>query len=273
MSAISIILLLLGIAVFIASFVLPEQKNKATESDHKLSEELIKEKLNQELEQVKSQIQDTVDETISYSVEKTERSMERLTNEKIQAINDYSDTVLEEINKNHKEVLFLYDMLNDKQTNLQETVKTVNTTVKEVEEKISRVQEKLSEESQNHQQTEKKENKAAPSTTSATTTTATVAKVKERTGAKPKTAGKSTAKSTAKDKEVLTEEFQPLHVKDVMDAKAINDIDIVVGESGRNNNEKILELHKSGKSKMAIAKELGLGVGEVKLVIDLFEGM
>ena len=40
-----------------------------------------------------------------------------------------------------------------------------------------------------------------------------------------------------------------------------------------NNNEKILELHRMNKSNVAIAKELGLGVGEVKLVIDLYEGM
>ena len=40
-----------------------------------------------------------------------------------------------------------------------------------------------------------------------------------------------------------------------------------------NNNDRILELHKKGKSNVAIAKELGLGVGEVKLVIDLFKGM
>ena len=41
--------------------------------------------------------------------------------------------------------------------------------------------------------------------------------------------------------------------------------------SGGNNNDRILEMHKQGKSNVAIAKELGLGVGEVKLVIDLFE--
>ena len=40
-----------------------------------------------------------------------------------------------------------------------------------------------------------------------------------------------------------------------------------------NSNEKILEMHRAGKSNMAIAKELGLGIGEVKIVIDLFEGM
>ena len=42
-------------------------------------------------------------------------------------------------------------------------------------------------------------------------------------------------------------------------------------QEGQNNNEKILEMHKQGKSTVAIAKELGLGVGEVKLVIDLYK--
>ena len=38
-----------------------------------------------------------------------------------------------------------------------------------------------------------------------------------------------------------------------------------------NNKDKIFKLHKEGKSKVEIAKTLGLGIGEVKLVIDLFE--
>ena len=33
---------------------------------------------------------------------------------------------------------------------------------------------------------------------------------------------------------------------------------------------KVLKMHKAGKSNVAIAKELGLGVGEVQLFIDLF---
>ena len=38
-----------------------------------------------------------------------------------------------------------------------------------------------------------------------------------------------------------------------------------------NNNDEILKMHKQGKSNVAIAKHLGMGVGEVKLVIDLYE--
>lgn len=40
---------------------------------------------------------------------------------------------------------------------------------------------------------------------------------------------------------------------------------------GRNYNDRVLELYKSGKSNVAIARELNLGVGEVKLVIELYK--
>ena len=51
------------------------------------------------------------------------------------------------------------------------------------------------------------------------------------------------------------------------------DLNTAGKNNGRNSNERILQLHEAGKSNMAIAKELGLGIGEVKLVIDLFEGI
>lgn len=39
-----------------------------------------------------------------------------------------------------------------------------------------------------------------------------------------------------------------------------------------NHNEKILKLHRDGMQHIDIAKELGLGLGEVKLVVDLYRG-
>ena len=39
-----------------------------------------------------------------------------------------------------------------------------------------------------------------------------------------------------------------------------------------NSNDIILELYQNGDSIIEIAKQLGLGVGEVKLVIDLYRG-
>lgn len=45
-----------------------------------------------------------------------------------------------------------------------------------------------------------------------------------------------------------------------------------IEELNANNNEKILLLHKAGRSDVEIAKELGLGLGEVKLVLGLYKG-
>ena len=40
-----------------------------------------------------------------------------------------------------------------------------------------------------------------------------------------------------------------------------------------NHNEKILALYSQGKSYVEIAKELGLGQGEVRLVVGLYKGV
>ena len=43
-------------------------------------------------------------------------------------------------------------------------------------------------------------------------------------------------------------------------------------QSASGNKYIILEMHKSGLSILEIAKNLGLGVGEVKLIVDLYQG-
>ncbi len=45
-----------------------------------------------------------------------------------------------------------------------------------------------------------------------------------------------------------------------------------VDQPNANSNARILQLHKLGKTDVEIAKELGLGLGEVKLVIGLYKG-
>jgi uncharacterized protein YneF (UPF0154 family) len=66
---------------------------------------------------------------------------------------------------------------------------------------------------------------------------------------------------------VETFEEQPLPEAAMMQVNPQNE-----EEDGVNHNEKILILHKQGVSDVAIARELGLGLGEVKLVIGLFKG-
>ena len=44
-------------------------------------------------------------------------------------------------------------------------------------------------------------------------------------------------------------------------------------DKNENKNDKILSLYETGMSNKDIAKTLGLGVGEVKLVVDLYKGL
>ncbi len=221
-----VVLLVIGIIAFVASFVIPERKRALKEEDRSLGEAQIKELVDAQMQDAKERVSDMVDETITYAVEKTERSMERLTNEKIMAMNEYSDTVLETIHKSHEEAVFLYDMLSNKQENLQEAVNQAELQAKK---------------------------------------------------AKAGTAKRGTAKrKTAKTESDVPGSERPESVQEKPDDKKTPEIALSfaqAGDGGRNNNEAILALHREGKSNMAIARELGLGIGEVKLVIDLYKGM
>lgn len=238
MERIEIVLLIAGGIIFILSFLIPGKKERGAGQTKQQAKEEISELVRQEMESVRDHIDDVVGEAVTYAMEKTERSLERLSNEKIMAVNEYSDTVLAEIHKNHEEAMFLYDMLNSKHVNLKNTVSEVNRTVKEAEKTVINFRSLVPE-----------------SLTAGKTGSG------ERTDAetKPQTAVlQPSAKQTPGGK--TEEAIRPPYDGDSQPE----------AEDGGNNNRRILELYSQGKSKVVIARELGLGVGEVKLVIDLF---
>ena len=253
MTTLEIILLFLGALIFIGSFIVPESKSEMDEVDKQLTQEQVQEMLKEEIKGVRSQVEDTVGETVSYFMERTERALERITNEKLTAISEYTETVLTDIHKSHEEVLFLYDMLNDKHQNIKDTATEVNKAVKEatvVVQEADLVKKEVSEATQALDEAFK------PMEISGLEILQQTVAVAEPSEQK-KPAEKKKIKPTAKKPEMSGIDLQ---------------FDSAQGTAD-NNNERILELHKKGKSNVAIAKELGLGVGEVKLVIDLFKGM
>ena len=232
MGILEIVLLIAGVIIFTGSFFLPLGGEKNTGIDQKAAKEEIHGLVEEEMNNVRSKMQDKMEETSEDAIEKAERALERLTNEKIMAVNEYSDTVLQEIHKNHEEAMFLYDMLNSKHANIKDTVSKMDKAVKAAENKTL--------------ENKTAENKAAAEKTATDKTAGTVAEEK---------------KADASQTETL---IQPENSPEIG----------FMGETvqeGQNNNEKILEMHKQGKSTVAIAKELGLGVGEVKLMIDLYK--
>ena len=221
MGALEIILLIAGVVIFIVSFLLPGGASEGSG----INEEQAKRELHilaeQELQGMRQRMAESVDEAKDDAVEKAERSLERLTNEKIMAVNEYSDTVLEEIHKNHEEAMFLYDMLNSKHANIKDTVSKMDRAAKAAEAKKSEDKKQKTED-------RKPETQNAETVGSGAVTGGEVAR--------------KTEKSTTPEKQ----------------------------ENGANNNDRILELYRQGESVVTIAKELGLGVGEVQLVIDLY---
>lgn len=243
MGVMEIILLIIGIGAFVVSFVLPAAKEEQPVVNRELTKEEINSLVKEQMKEIKSQVDDTVNEAVDYAMEKTERSLERISNEKIMAVNEYSDTVLAEINKNHQEVMFLYDMLNDKHVSLKNTASEVEKTAKEAKTATQEAQ------------------KASEEVKAATKSAEKIFPVfqplqpeKYKVAEPVETQVKELKKPRSKSK---TQE------KATVDKKATDNV---------NNNDAILKLHKAGKSKVEIAKELGLGVGEVSLVIDLFKG-
>lgn len=333
MTTLEILLLILGVVIFIASFIVPESKSELDAADKQLTQEKLQELLQEEMKNVRSQVADAVDETVHYSMEKTERGLERLTNEKMTAVSEYAQTVLEDIHKNHEEVMFLYDMLNNKHENLKETATEVSMAVKEASVKVSELDaaraaepeidpdkpiesvmedartgkpiveenfepislsgiEKLKRREDSLHEMDKaaesvvkkaiaqspvipKEKKPAP----AEEKDEKPAEPAVKTGEKP--VAKPAAEPAKKEKPAKQAESKPKKT-----AKAKTEVkpqqtqesgDIALSlqpiTDNSNKNERVLALHKQGKSNVAIAKELGLGVGEVKLIIDLFKEM
>ena len=275
MTGLEIALLTIGLIVIVASFVFSSKSDGDTM--HNVKDVTFTDK---QKEDIKKQIMDILDEQIENVKEQTEISLDKLSNQKMLEMNEYSDTILQEINRNHNEVMFLYDMLNEKKKEINNTVRDMNVTKKEIEKSktIPKKQtvidsikdmsedtggfmasEELLREEQKDVNTRKKDilNQLDAVVEAVSDDVSADLEAVEKKPKKRTSTGRTAAKrmkETVK-KETLRE--------DNREPKAF--------ETG-NNNEKILQLSKEGKSNVEIAKELGLGIGEVKLVIDLFKG-
>lgn len=229
MDIMEIILLVAGGIIFVLSFFIPDRKTTPGSAP---SGDEVRALVEQELAAARNHVDEIVEESVSYTMEKTERSLERLSNEKIMAVNEYSETVLAEIHKNHEEVMFLYDMLNHKHDGLKNTVAEINRTVREAEKAMEDLR------------------RALPEAEAESQTTGTSQAEQAEAVSEPDVSAEVTAE-TASD-----------YVEEVSGEDS---------EAGRNNKERIMKLYREGKSAASIAKELELGVGEVRLVIDLYQ--
>ena len=291
MTALEIVLLLIGIICVAVSFIFfmkidgPENVQSVNVSLSDKQREAIK-------GQISAVFKEQTDELTRNIEVNTRDALEHLSNEKIKELSEYSDTVLADINKNHTEVMFLYDMLNEKNKEVHNNIRDMQIATeaaKEVmaqqneaaqEQKVSEVQEKSVQETADDAVIKPKTaGKPSAKITASKTSTAS-AKAKNSSGTRKRT----TKPKTEDGEAAVVKETQSAVVEQPADEQVMtaagNASETLADDkkaekpiSNENKKEAVLSLYNEGKSNVEIAKTLGIGVGEVKLVIDLFKGI
>lgn len=317
MTTLEITLILVGIVFLIGSFMV---KDKLSKNDldkiADMSAEELKVITEKEIKNAESAIDGMLDEHIASKTDETKRNLEKETNSKIMAINEYSDTVLDSINKSHNEIMFLYSMLNDKHeelTRLSGNIEKITAQAKKTFEpveasKINNLSNKTVLNAKpvvnaapvsNRQAVTESRGIASSDIVTGTKNTASVKKQNVsaqnmmsqhaaaqnimsqntvvRNTAVPNTVVPNMAAQNAVVQNVAVSNMTAQNMtasNTAMQSRNLSDTDVQSGRvydiSEINHNPQILRLYKSGKNIVEIAKELGLGKGEVKLVIDLY---
>ncbi len=273
MTSIEICLLVAGIVFFAASFMVgnkKEEQNEMVTLSYELSEQ-DKERIKAQIDVlVKAQVNEIIDEHIETICEQTEAQLDKISNVKTLELNEYAETVIKEINKNHNEAVFLYDMLNEKAKEVKNTVKDVNIAKDQVIRmensldknwfsKDNMVDSKPSESDLENSITEPKNQKILPSGLYSTNTEALMDEM--------------LANVMESEKTRVSQDNENDNINDIESISGNKEVEDTSYDKNENKNDKILSLYETGMSNKDIAKTLGLGVGEVKLVVDLYKGL
>lgn len=285
------VMIIIGIILILASFFVSE---KLTRKEDVFNVDLLTvddnyEFSERELRVIRRKIEDVIAEQAKDILYETNDSLSNMANEKTMALGDYAVAVCDEIEKNHKEVMFLYSMLEDKQKEIMNTVKTVDETSRNLKEMISelkkerRLDETLKEPMPKMSAIDQLTNltrmkKEAEQLQMAGNVQAAEEIPEEVKSEVPvRQAASAKVQEYAEVIEELETESTEIESEDIfaeVDQTELDFEDELEEEfqENENSNDIILEMYKNGNSIIDIAKQLGLGVGEVKLVIDLYRG-
>ena len=243
MTMIEIILLLVGCVFMIGSFFISEklsssELNKIAE----LSEDELKKIIEREVNNAGTQMDEVIEQKIEEAGEQAERAMEKESNEQIMQIHEYSETVMESMKKTHDEIMFLYSMLNDKHTEMT----SMTGDLQRLAADIRNLQENLS----------------AKAGTSIRKPVVQQPVMKQNAVVQPMTE----TIDVQPEPEVQVNRFQEIQEPEQKTEKP------ETADAQGMSNDMILKLYEQGLSKVEIAKQLGRGLGEVNLVIELYKG-
>ena len=285
MTAFEVVLLLCGIICVAVSFIMGDSKKKNTDDkdyDANLTEE--------QKEDIRRQVTDIIDEEMLNASEKTEVSLDKISNTKILEMNEYADNILGEINRNHNEAVFLYDMLNDKAKEVKSTVKDVNVTKKQVEKIQAEVTSAAANPEEDNAYADKSGDKSQRrSEHEFRSMTPEIVReidmpVTSEYDDSQENDSYGTGGADINDGMDMVSPQELMAVSQMLGQDIQQNIQQNIqtvstqdngmhdnGTHGLNRNDEILSMYESGMDSRQIAKELNLGIGEVRLVTDLYK--
>lgn len=255
-----IILIVVGLLVVVISFLLTDKGAQNTK--YAVDEKVIE----KELEKINGKVDSIIEARREEIIETTDDKLSYASNEKIMEFKEYTDQVIEKIDRNHQEVVFLYDMLDKKNNELKESLKRFNDSKAQLEIMLTETERFVSGNTSGNNKAVKKtedtkkavskenniENPAQQLMTDANDSFSKgIKNIPEKETQKK---DRTTKKTKAENAKVVAKSS----------AKQVN--------SESDKQDKILYLHKQGKSVIEISKMLGMGQGEVKLIINLYKG-
>ena len=294
MDIIVIICLIIGVGCIGASFFIKEKADINNHEKEKIVEEIRGRALSEDsVKKVMARVEKGFSEKLSAISEDKlggfADKMSEIANDKMLAINDMSGQLMEKIEQNHKEVIFLYDMLNEKSDYLKDFSAKIDGLRHELEREEERIK------ALNNDLDDKMIKVKEVRQTVIAKPVAPVEVKQEKSRRVP--TGIEQAKAAIKPAEVPAQaknlvkmkkevEDIPSDINDIFDTderdifkdaevpeitKEIDEIDLSPELTEElSTNDKILKMHSEGKSVMEISKELGMGQGEVQLILGLY---
>ena len=294
MDIIVIICLIIGVGCIGASFFIKEKADINNHEKEKIVEEIRGRALSEDsVKKVMARVEKGFSEKLSAISEDKlggfADKMSEIANDKMLAINDMSGQLMEKIEQNHKEVIFLYDMLNEKSDYLKDFSAKIDGLRHELEREEERIK------ALNNDLDDKMIKVKEVRQTVIAKPVAPVEVKQEKSRRVP--TGIEQAKAAIKPAEVPAQaknlvkmkkevEDIPSDINDIFDTderdifkdaevpeitEEIDEIDLSPEITEElSTNDKILKMHSEGKSVMEISKELGMGQGEVQLILGLY---
>lgn len=252
MTAIEVVLLLIGVVFLLGSFFITEKlSNSEISRVAQLSEDELRIVMNREMETAESKISEMAEKAVDLSMDQIQRILERDCNEKIMAISEYSGSAMEQLKKFNKEVTFLYSMLGDKHNELDECMEELNLQMQEYRDLASQARQadlRMRQMAEPHA--------AAPVMPAERRQPVIVPEEPALEHIVPVAEPEPLIRA-----EQAAQEPEPQEVQEPQDVSARTF-----------GKEEILERYRAGEDLTDIARELGMGIGEVRLFVELYKG-